>query len=347
MRILVADDEPDYCRYLAAYLKELGHEVDTASSGQAAILAAIEHVPDVVIADWMLKVRTDGLVVCECVRLLNPSAGLILVTDLPSDDLRQRADRARVDKLIEKPFGQEDIESALATLSREEHPAPVTVPVVVTTSELSVIYANPPCCQLLPALDAVHTKPDLRSILSEGALQLVDITRDWMSIPAASDSTSSFLVHGRKIDSGYAFVILGDDSTWLRNDPAVRQLLGIDSPSNVKWKDDRHVLLYEPWNATREMYGRLLEACGCTCFAAGSEQQTLNVAHANNQIGVVILNCDGPPEDTALLIEDLRANQPLTVIGTFTDQVNCQLELDAELKSPWSAEQIAQVLASN
>jgi two-component system KDP operon response regulator KdpE len=59
-RILVVDDEPQLLRALATNLKARGYEVDQAATGEAALMLAASHHPDLVVLDLGLP-GIDGL----------------------------------------------------------------------------------------------------------------------------------------------------------------------------------------------------------------------------------------------------------------------------------------------
>jgi len=50
-RILVVDDEPQLLRALATNLKARGYEVDQCGHGEAALMLAASHHPDLVVLD--------------------------------------------------------------------------------------------------------------------------------------------------------------------------------------------------------------------------------------------------------------------------------------------------------
>jgi len=58
--ILVIDDEPENRDVLGSMLEPLGFQVVTADTGQAGLLAARHHTPDVIITDVMMP-EMDGL----------------------------------------------------------------------------------------------------------------------------------------------------------------------------------------------------------------------------------------------------------------------------------------------
>lgn len=65
--VLVVDDDQDTREMYAMYLSASGMRVLTASSAEAAMTMALEHVPDVVITDFMLG-AANGSDLCRRLR---------------------------------------------------------------------------------------------------------------------------------------------------------------------------------------------------------------------------------------------------------------------------------------
>jgi CheY-like chemotaxis protein len=66
-RILVVDDEPDQRFLLRRIFERAGHEVSEANDGAAALWAARESVPDLVVTDVMMPVM-GGVELIRCLR---------------------------------------------------------------------------------------------------------------------------------------------------------------------------------------------------------------------------------------------------------------------------------------
>lgn len=67
MKILIADDDPQILRALRITLTAHGYDIFTAQDGQAALTAAIEHHPDLVMLDLGMP-RMAGLAVIDALR---------------------------------------------------------------------------------------------------------------------------------------------------------------------------------------------------------------------------------------------------------------------------------------
>jgi DNA-binding response OmpR family regulator len=109
-RILVVDDEPDIIEIVRLRLEQNGHVVLSAPNGQAALMAAVTHKPDLVILDVMMP-GLDGFEVLR--RLKNgahtggvPVVMLTAKSDFPSVAQGWSLD---ADNYVTKPFQVDDL----------------------------------------------------------------------------------------------------------------------------------------------------------------------------------------------------------------------------------------------
>ena len=112
IRVLVIDDEPQILRALRINLSVRGYEVTTAATGGAALRAAAEHKPDVIV----LSARTD-------------SADKVGALDAGADDY------------VTKPFGMDEFLARLRAAVRRGAAASDTDEPVVETSSFTVDLA--------------------------------------------------------------------------------------------------------------------------------------------------------------------------------------------------------------
>lgn len=94
--VLVVDDERSLAKIVASYLERDGHDVRCVFDGPAALVAAREHAPDVVVLDLGLP-GLDGVEVCRQLRTF---------TDCYVIMLTARTDE--VDKLVGLGVGADD-----------------------------------------------------------------------------------------------------------------------------------------------------------------------------------------------------------------------------------------------
>lgn len=112
-KILVVDDEPFVCDAVKMMLNFDGHEVETASSGKAALALFAPGKYDLVITDYaMPQMKGDEL----AVQLLSraPNQPIVLITAyaemLQASDTPLRG----IDSVVSKPFMLDDLRSAIA-----------------------------------------------------------------------------------------------------------------------------------------------------------------------------------------------------------------------------------------
>lgn len=112
-RVLVVDDEPRFRSYLARILEAQGHEVRTAADDVGALEALPDFAPDLLIADWMLRSRADGLALAAQLRRRHPRLAVVLITGHPSEALGRHLLGREVAAVLEKPFPSSAIRDAV------------------------------------------------------------------------------------------------------------------------------------------------------------------------------------------------------------------------------------------
>jgi DNA-binding response OmpR family regulator len=104
-RILVADDDPTTLTLLQQVLHSDGYRVETASSGEEALLHFQTSRPDLVLLDLMMP-GIDGFTTCERMRQLDPhhDVPIVMLTGADDYDSIDRAFAVRATDFISKPF---------------------------------------------------------------------------------------------------------------------------------------------------------------------------------------------------------------------------------------------------
>ena len=127
MKILIADDDPQILRALRITLTAKGYEIITATHGAAAIAAAIDHQPDLLLIDLGMP-QLDGLEVIHGVRGWSQAPILVVSGRAGAADKVEALD-AGADDYITKPFAIEELLARIRALTRRStHES--TVPVV-------------------------------------------------------------------------------------------------------------------------------------------------------------------------------------------------------------------------
>jgi PAS domain S-box-containing protein len=119
LRALVVDDNADSLESLAALLGVWGHQVRTAADGHAALAAAAEYAPDVILLDIGLP-GLDGYVVAE--RLRDSAAVLVALTGYGQPEDAERARRAGFSHHLVKPVDPGQLRRLLSTIARSARP---------------------------------------------------------------------------------------------------------------------------------------------------------------------------------------------------------------------------------
>ena len=121
-RILIVDDEEYVVMTLQEGLKKLPNcEVSVATSGRQA-LELLEQQPfNLLITDYKMP-DIDGMALIEHVRQSHPQTAIIVITAY-SDELRDHAARAFIERILDKPVSLSEIRSVasevLASQNRE------------------------------------------------------------------------------------------------------------------------------------------------------------------------------------------------------------------------------------
>lgn len=108
--VLIVEDDPDMMTALTTLLSERGAAIETAGDGNAAIEAAAEFNPDLVILDAMLPKRS-GFLVLEKLKSGGKKRGekpyVIMITGNEGKRHQMWAESLGVDGYLNKPFRME------------------------------------------------------------------------------------------------------------------------------------------------------------------------------------------------------------------------------------------------
>ena len=130
LRILIAEDAPSSRLLLRMILTKQGHQVDDVDDGQKALAALAKTEYDLAILDVQMPVM-DGLEAAEALRASHgpmTDVPLIALTAQVLDEDVERIRAAGFDKVLGKPFMEEDLVAAIRALIRaptQASPAPV------------------------------------------------------------------------------------------------------------------------------------------------------------------------------------------------------------------------------
>jgi two-component system OmpR family response regulator len=125
VRVLVVDDEPLLSDLLAMALRYEGWEVRAAATGNAAVSAARQFRPDVVVLDVMLP-DIDGMEVLRRLRGHRPDVPVLFLTARDAVEDRIAGLTAGGDDYVTKPFSLEEVVARLRALLRRSGLATAT-----------------------------------------------------------------------------------------------------------------------------------------------------------------------------------------------------------------------------
>jgi len=100
--ILVVDDDADTCQNMADLFGDWGYAIETAESGDTALVKARQHLYDLALLDLRMP-GMDGLTLCRHLKRLQPPMVTMLVTAYGGDDLDQKARAAGARYVLLKP----------------------------------------------------------------------------------------------------------------------------------------------------------------------------------------------------------------------------------------------------
>jgi two-component system KDP operon response regulator KdpE len=120
-RVLVVDDEPQIVRALQTTLRGAGYEVETASTGEAALTQAAVRTPEAIILDLVLP---DGSGVDVCRELRSWTQVPILILSAVGEERQKVAALdAGADDYVTKPFGIDELLARLRAALRRTGPS--------------------------------------------------------------------------------------------------------------------------------------------------------------------------------------------------------------------------------
>jgi two-component system, OmpR family, KDP operon response regulator KdpE len=138
-RVLVIDDEPQILRALRINLAVRGYDVMTAATGAAALRAAADHRPDVVVLDLGLP-DMSGIEVLAGLRGWLTAPVIVLSARIDSTDKVEALD-AGADDYVTKPFGMDELLARLRAAVRRGAAATETDEPMIETDSFTVDLA--------------------------------------------------------------------------------------------------------------------------------------------------------------------------------------------------------------
>jgi len=99
--ILIVEDEPDIVDFMRRVLQRAGYVVRSAGDGESALKAIADHLPALVLLDWMLPGVSGDRVLAQ-LHTTHPNLPIIVITGDPHSLHGLHA--LGIDKVLMKPF---------------------------------------------------------------------------------------------------------------------------------------------------------------------------------------------------------------------------------------------------
>ncbi len=122
-RLLLVEDDPSLCELLEFRFRGEGYDVVTTGDGDEALLMAVEHVPDLVVLDWMID-GASGIEVCRRLRRDKATARvpIIMLTARDAEEDRIRGLETGADDYLTKPFSPRELVARVHAILRRVRP---------------------------------------------------------------------------------------------------------------------------------------------------------------------------------------------------------------------------------
>ena len=119
--VLVVDDEPNIVLSLKFLITQECYEVRTASSGEEALQALAEQVPDLILLDVMMP-KPDGYEVCQKIRATPEwkDIPVIMLTAKSRDIEKEKGFAMGADDYITKPFATKELVAKVKAFLEEK-----------------------------------------------------------------------------------------------------------------------------------------------------------------------------------------------------------------------------------
>src|SRR3989338_3402566 len=113
MKILIVDDEKQFCYDIAGYLTNLGHEVYNTYTGEQALGLLEKHKPDVLLCD--LKLSGIGILegddILSRINSLSPKTVPIIITAYINEAVQKSLASKVARKCLFKPIQLQELEA--------------------------------------------------------------------------------------------------------------------------------------------------------------------------------------------------------------------------------------------
>ena len=123
-RLLLVEDDAALADLLEWHFRREDFEVEQTPDGEEALMMAQDHVPDIVLLDWMIE-GVSGIEVCRRLRKATPTAyvPIIMLTGRAEETDRVRGLETGADDYVTKPFSPRELIARVRAVLRRVRPA--------------------------------------------------------------------------------------------------------------------------------------------------------------------------------------------------------------------------------
>lgn len=124
--VLVVEDDPGQREVLAYNVRAEGYSVETAETGDEALLKVKEQTPDLIVLDWMLP-NVSGIEICRQIKTRPESQRIpvIMLSARSEENDRVRGLETGADDYVVKPYSVAELLARIRTQLRRTRPAAV------------------------------------------------------------------------------------------------------------------------------------------------------------------------------------------------------------------------------
>ncbi|MFO0838549.1 MAG: response regulator [Phycisphaerae bacterium] len=348
-RVVIVDDEADYCHYVGLALRGDGHDVLSVPNGREAVDRGTRFRPNLLIADWMLRGSLHGVNVAYALQAVEPDLQSILITGYSSADVSTAAERAGICELVEKPFALDDIREALrrALASRRmRRPRWQQLAVACVDGQRRFVFANPRAREFVAPV-AGSAPAHLSEVLAGDDHELLNrAAARWVQVQARAADAGAWYVRSQtpREDGTRLIVARRSNEPYYAGIQIVEMLLDVSEPRPTRWPFDGHVLVIDDDEESRGVLVAALEYAGATCFGHGSPDEGWSLFEADPGIRFVIWRIGPQIERIVGMVRRMRAARPgVVIVGTPSDYRLGDLSavgVDLSLLKPWLIDEL-------
>jgi DNA-binding response OmpR family regulator len=123
-RVLLVDDDPEICHFLAMLLEIEGYAPAVATGAEEALALCAGETPAAILVDIAMP-DVDGLELCTLLRRRGVACPILVVSARPGHELTRKALEAGADEFIRKPFDNAELLARLrARIAAPAGPGP-------------------------------------------------------------------------------------------------------------------------------------------------------------------------------------------------------------------------------